>query len=188
MTRKYLKEPSEYNNERSTTYISFYNKSGTIRAFRQTVRAIGEPRFIRFQLHKERHLMLLEPFDRISFTSFRVPININKDNGKLDIKSKSFTRLISEAMEWDVERSYRIPGEVNEEQKHVIFDLSRAEIITEDIRRKNCKAILHSCRLPALRAAAALTASQKCPCKHIASWYNEKKKIFSKNKKSLSPD
>lgn len=120
------------NMSKGTTYISFYNKRGGIRIFKQTMRVLGLPKFIRFQLHQERHLMLLEPYDKISFTSFRVPTNLEDENGKLDIYSKAFTHLISKVMGWDFNRSYRVLGIIDEEKKYVVFNLDQAVEIMED--------------------------------------------------------
>ena len=117
---------------KSSTYISFYNKRGTIRIFKKTIRLLGSPKFIRFQIHHEKQMLLLEPYGKITFTSFRVPQNLNDDNGKLDIYSKSFTHLISKVMGWDANQSYRVIGETDEIKKNVIFDLTRAEIIAEE--------------------------------------------------------
>lgn len=117
---------------KETTCISFYNKCGVIRIFKQTMRSLGMPRFIRFQVHQERHLMLLEPYDKITFTSFRVPNNLENENGKLDIYSKSFTHLISKIMGWDLKKSYRILGEIDKERRHVVFNLDNAVEILED--------------------------------------------------------
>lgn len=117
---------------KSSTYISFYNKRGTIRIFKKTIRLLGSPKFIRFRIHHEKQMLLLEPYGKIAFTSFRVPQNLNDDNGKLDIYSKSFTQLISKVMGWNVNQSYRVVGEIDEIKKNVIFDLTRAEIITEE--------------------------------------------------------
>lgn len=118
--------------DNDTTYISFYNKGGTIRIFKRALRSIGKPKFIRFLLHEENRLLLLEPYEKITFTSFRMPQNFEDDNGKFDVYSKAFTRLISKAMGWDSQRSYRIKGEIDENKQTIIFDLSKAEIITED--------------------------------------------------------
>lgn len=118
--------------DNDTTYISFYNKTGEIRIFKRAIRAIGKPSFIRFLLHQEKRMLLIEPYEKISFTSFRMPKNFEDDNGRFDVYSKAFTRLISRAMGWDSQRSYRIKGEIDENKKTIIFDLSKAEIITED--------------------------------------------------------
>lgn len=57
--------------DNDTTYISFYNKTGEIRIFKRAIRAIGKPSFIRFLLHQEKRMLLIEPYEKISFTSFR---------------------------------------------------------------------------------------------------------------------
>ncbi len=115
-----------------TTYISFYNSSWRIRIFKKTIRLLGSPKFFRFRIHEDGRSMLLEPFDRITLTSFRVPKNIDDEHGSLEIHSKPMTTILAKRMGWDMKRSYRIPGKVYQSQKVVVFDLTQASIITED--------------------------------------------------------
>ena len=71
-----------------STYISFYSKSGCIRIFKASVRAIGMPRFIRFRINEDATSLLLEPFDRITLTSFRVSAKLDDEEGKMEVYSK----------------------------------------------------------------------------------------------------
>ncbi len=115
------------------TYISFYFRCNTIRIFKKTMRTLGSPKFIRFRVHENGRYMLLEPFDRITQSStFRVPSNLEDENGNMDIHSKPFMWVIAKQMGWDITRSYRVPGEVYQSEKIVVFDLTKAVIITED--------------------------------------------------------
>lgn len=115
-----------------TTYISFYLKSNTIRIFKKTIRGLGMPKFIRFRVNPEGTSMLLEEFDRITLTSFRIPKNIDDIDGSMEVHSKPFSRIMAFKQGWDVEKSYRIPGKVIKHQKVAVFDLTQAVQISED--------------------------------------------------------
>ena len=116
------------------TYISFYLKSNTIRIFKKTIRGLGMPKFIRFRVNPEGTSMLLEEYDRITLTSFRIPKNIDDVEGSMEVHSKAFSRLMAFKQGWDVERSYRIPGKVIKHQKVAVFDLTQAVQILEENR------------------------------------------------------
>ena len=117
-----------------TTYISFYLKSNTIRIFKKTIRGLGVPKFIRFRVNPEGTSMLLEEFDRITLTSFRIPKNIEEVDGSMEVHSKPFSRLMAFKQGWDVDKSYRIPGRVIKHQKVAVFDLTQAVQILEENR------------------------------------------------------
>ena len=111
-------------NER--TNISFYLKSGTIRVYRATMRALEKPEFIRLRLHPQISSLIVEPFDKITLTSFRVPQKLFKDNGAMQIHSKALCDMVAEAMNWENERSYTVTGRPIVGQKIVLFDLTKA--------------------------------------------------------------
>ena len=93
-------------------YVSFYMRSNTIRIFKSTIRAMGTPKFIRLRIHETEGTMIIEPYDRITFSSFRVPFPLNEAKEGLDIHSKRFIRIVAAPMRWDMERTYRVAGEL----------------------------------------------------------------------------
>ena len=107
-------------------YVSFYMRSNTIRIFKSTIRAMGTPKFIRLRIHETEGTMIIEPYDRITFSSFRVPFPLNEAKEGLDIHSKRFIRIVAAPMRWDMERTYRVAGELYKEQRIVKFDLEQA--------------------------------------------------------------
>ena len=115
-----------------STYISFYSKTGCIRIFKASVRAIGLPKFIRFRINEDATSLLLEPFDRISLTSFRVPANLNEEEGNMEVYSKGFIHGLSQRLGWERGRSYRVPGKVLPQQGVVLYDLTQAQEIPND--------------------------------------------------------
>ncbi|WP_251615251.1 hypothetical protein [Pumilibacter muris] len=116
------------------TNISFYGKTGCIRIFKQSIRAIGMPSFIQFRISSDASSLVLEPFDRISLTSFRVPQPINNEESRMEVYSKGFIYGLAKRMDWNKDCSYRVPGKVLRKQGIVLYDLSKAEIIPSDDR------------------------------------------------------
>lgn len=115
-----------------STYISFYSKWGSIRIFKDSVRAIGMPKFIRFRINEDATSLLLEPFDRITLTSFRVSAKLDDDEGKMEVYSKPFVRGLSKRLGWENGKSYRVPGKVLSKQGVVLYDLTKAQEIPND--------------------------------------------------------
>lgn len=115
-----------------STYISFYSKSGCIRIFKASVRAIGMPRFIRFRINEDATSLLLEPFDRITLTSFRVSSKLDDEEGKMEVYSKALLRGLSQRLGWGKGKSYRVPGKVLLQQGVVLYDLTQAQEIPND--------------------------------------------------------
>ncbi len=70
--------------------------------------------------------MIIEPYDRITFSSFRVPFPLNDSKEGMDIHSKRFIRIVAALMRWDMERTYRVSGELYGKLKIVKFDLVQA--------------------------------------------------------------
>ncbi len=111
------------------TYISFYLSSNTIRIFKSAIRVLGEPAFIQFKVHTDGKSMIVQPYDRITLTSFRVPKNLFDDNGSMEIHSKGLCRLLANQRGWNTDCSYRIRGRLIEQQGLAVFDLTTATII-----------------------------------------------------------
>ena len=50
-------------------------------------------------------------------------------NGVMEISSIKLCRIIAKIHNWDLTRSYRVPGKVYEAKKVAIFNLDKAELI-----------------------------------------------------------
>ncbi len=112
--------------QNNITNVSFYMRSNTIRIFKSTIRAMGMPKFIRLLIHETEGTMIIEPYDKITFSSFRVPFPFNDAKEGVDIHSKRFIQIVAELMRWDMERTYRVSGELYGKLKIVKFDLVQA--------------------------------------------------------------
>ena len=87
---------------------------------------MGVPKFIRLRIHETERAMIVEPYDKMAFSTFRVPFPFHDAKEGLDIHSKRFTRLVAALMRWDTERTYRVSGEFYKTQKIVKFNLMQA--------------------------------------------------------------
>ena len=113
------------------TYISFYLNSNRIHVFTVALRGIGSPNRICFMLDQDGNRLLLLPHAKKDFVSHRVPEVVYRGADSLDISSKKLCRLLAARHNWDVSRSYRVPGVIVEEKGLAAFDLSKAEMITK---------------------------------------------------------
>ena len=90
------------------------------------------PRFIRFRINEDATSLLLEPFDRITLTSFRVSSKLDDEEGKMEVYSKALLRGLSQRLGWGKGKSYRVPGKVLLQQGVVLYDLTQAQEIPND--------------------------------------------------------
>ena len=115
------------------TSVSFYLRSNTVRVFIGALREIGEPQFIRFLINEERMELVLQPYHRKEFQSFRVPEGLyHPDSGKyknMCVHSQAFCRLVAMRLGWDLSVSYRVPGTVIRQHRIIVFHLRRAQQI-----------------------------------------------------------
>lgn len=108
------------------TCISFYLNENKIHVFCDTVRAIGEPPYVRFLLNADGTSMIMAPYNKKEFQSMRVPKAVYNKTGKMEFRSVGFCRLLSHRLGWEQGHSYRIPGKVLIKQSLVLFDLTCA--------------------------------------------------------------
>lgn len=115
------------------TKISFYLANSTIRIFKSTIRFMEEPKYIRFRVSEDRRSMILEPYHKKTFTSFKIPKNLFEYGGSMQVHSKAFCDLLAAQLNWDTDCSYRIVGGlIHKPKKMAIFDLTSAEVIRQD--------------------------------------------------------
>lgn len=115
-----------------STYLSLYGKCGKIHVFKACLRALGYPRFIRFRLNPDGRI-LLEPHDRISLTSFRVPKHIDGvEAEQMEVSTTALIRAVFREFNFDLNKSYRLEGQLYEEQRVAIFNIATAKRIGND--------------------------------------------------------
>ena len=117
------------------TYISFYLNANRIHVFIEALRGIGSPMRICFMTDQDGNHLLMLPHTKKDFVSHGVSQNVYAGTERLEICSKKLCRILARQHDWDVSRSYRIPGVIVVEKKLVAFDLTKAEIIVKNAAR-----------------------------------------------------
>ena len=114
---------------KNKTYISFYLKDGSIHVYTDAIRFLGQPNYIRFLLNNDGSSMVMEPYHKKEFQSIRVRKNADRKLEKTRFRSAYLCRLMTFALGWNQEKSYRVPGRFIPAQKIVVFDMTKATII-----------------------------------------------------------
>lgn len=114
------------------TYISFYLTTSRIHIFRSTIKEIGNPKFIRFLVKEDGQSMIMEAYHKKDFHSHRVPKENESGRWEMELRSMILCSLLEHRLNWQSNKSYRIPGKVYPGQRLAVFDLSAAEQIQEE--------------------------------------------------------
>ena len=113
------------------TCISFYLSSNRIHIFLDALRFLGSPPFVRFLLSKDHKSMVMQAYDRLEFTSLRVPnadVESTKRN-QMEVASIMLCQIIKGWFCWTDGLSYRVPGRYIKKQNIILFDLTKAYAI-----------------------------------------------------------
>ena len=115
------------------TYISFYLKANRIHIFVDSLRGLGSPSRICFMIEESGETLMIAPYEKRDFKSHHVPPDVYNGTGCMEVSSIKLCRIIAELHQWDLNRSYRVPGKIYEDQKVAIFSLRKAEVIDRTI-------------------------------------------------------
>lgn len=110
-------------------YLSFYLKAGRIHIYTDALREIGSPARICFMSAEDGKTLLLAPYENRDLKSHCVPAQVYRGGGSMEVSSIKLCRMIAELYSWDISKSYRIPGRICCENRAVIFEFAKAEII-----------------------------------------------------------
>ena len=113
------------------TYISFYLRNNRIHVFVDALRSIGSPKYVCFMIAEDGNTLILSPYKRKDFHSHRVPQDVYHGIGGFNLASMPLCQILTVEFGWDSSKSYRIPGQLVEDKKIVVFDLRRASKIGE---------------------------------------------------------
>lgn len=80
---------------------------------------------------------MLEPYDRITLTSFRVPKDLDEMSSTMEVSTTALIRIIYQEWGFDTNKSYRIEGTLYEDKRIAIFDIASAEKITDTNKPNN---------------------------------------------------
>lgn len=114
-----------------TLYISVRYTEGAIRLFRETVRSLQTPPYVKFYINSEHCYLGIGPDFTKSQKSHKTPKNLYVDNGKMVVYSKRFCNILYNEMKWDKQLTYRVPGKMTNDNNLAFFDLKKAEILKQ---------------------------------------------------------
>lgn len=112
--------------------LSFNIRRGRMLVYHSTLRALGEPEYIRFLFNNRDKRIAVQSCEAIDRDSFRVPKYIPGERFQYDISSSPFLSVIYKACHWSINDSYLVYGERYSVNHLVDFDLKTAVQITQD--------------------------------------------------------
>ncbi len=118
--------------EKISSYISFYLKPSRIHIFLDVLRGMGSPSRICFKIDHDGKRLLVTPYYKVDFKSHPVPRDVYRGNDCMEISSLKLCKIIANLHGLNAERSYRMPGFVDIDDKIAVFDLTRATEIRRD--------------------------------------------------------
>lgn len=110
--------------------ITFSRKRGRVLIYRAAVHALNDPEYIRFLLNKKEKRLAVQVCEPIDQDTFKVP-DLSNMEIQFEISSMSFVTIIYDMMKWNPEGTYRIRGVAVEKYRLTLFDLSKAEVISD---------------------------------------------------------
>ena len=111
------------------TYISFYLRANRIHIFVEALRELGMPSRICFMIEENGETLLITPYGKRDFISHAVPRDVYSGTAAMEISSYKLCRIIAGLYNWNLSKSYRVPGMVFQDKRIAVFDLTRADII-----------------------------------------------------------
>lgn len=112
-------------------YISICHSDGGIRLFRETVRCLNTPPYVKFYINYENFLLAVASDKSKSQKTHRIPKNLYVENGRMVVYSKRFCDVLYGEMGWDKNFLYRIPGKMMKEENAAYFELKKAVILKQ---------------------------------------------------------
>ena len=112
--------------------ISFNIKRGRLLIYHSTIRALGEPEYIRFLFNSRDRRIAVQCCEAIDRDSFHVPKAVPGEKYQFDISSSPFLSIIYKACGWSLNESYLVYGDLYEKNRLVDFDLKTSVQITPD--------------------------------------------------------
>ena len=111
--------------------ISFSMQRRRILVYHDTLRALGEPSYIRFLLNKDARRLALQAC-RYGENGYHEVGEYKNDRWSFEINSMDLVRLLRKICGWRQDCTYRVIGTVIQQHQLVEFDLNMAEPVTEE--------------------------------------------------------
>jgi hypothetical protein len=112
--------------------LSFNIRRGRMLIYHSTIRAMGEPEYIRFLFNNRDKKIAVQRCEAIDRDSFRVPKVVPGDRFQFDITSSPFLSVVYKACHWSLDESYLVYGVNHPEHNLVEFELKEAIQITPE--------------------------------------------------------
>lgn len=112
--------------------LSFSLKRGRLLVYHATIKALGEPDYIRFLVNSKKHHLAVQCCEEIDGNNFRVLAAEPGEEYKFEISSIQFLSIIYKTCNWDQDRTYMVYGELHPKHRLVDFNLDTAREISPD--------------------------------------------------------
>lgn len=111
----------EQNNRITTSLgMSLNKKYGKIHIYHNTIQALAEPKHVRFLFNPEAKKLAVQATKRKQAECFKVPQYI-PDKWEFRLSSTPMINMVWKCCGWDMEKTYRLTGELHEEYGLVEF-------------------------------------------------------------------
>lgn len=107
--------------------LSFSLRCGKTLIYHATIKALGDPEYIRFLIDTKNKRMALQVCNKKLPESFKVP-QCEQDKWDFTVCGQAMLKIIWDCCGWDRDKTYRIEGNVIENHDLVEFDLRQATI------------------------------------------------------------
>lgn len=112
-------------------FASFYGRDFRLHFTRDTIRALGCPRYISIKVNKDMTSFIILPAVDKDVMSFRVPENLFHGSNKMRISSQGFIVDMFQKNNWNMDASYRVDGRYLPKNNVVMYDLADATCFTD---------------------------------------------------------
>ncbi len=111
--------------------ISFSMQRRRILIYHDTLRALGEPAYVRFLLNKEARRISLQTC-RYGDSGYHEVGDYKNEKWSFEINSMDLIRLLRKICGWRMNCTYRVIGTAIPQHQLVEFDLTQAEPVTDE--------------------------------------------------------
>ena len=127
------------NYESNVPGMSFSHKRARVLIFYSTVKALGNPEYIRILLNSKEKKVAVQSCTAIDKDSFRVPAKIGGDYS-FEIASLRFLSVIDKICGWDNNKTFNVRGIAIRSQRLAEFRLDEAKEISQNqfVDPENC--------------------------------------------------
>lgn len=112
--------------------VSFSSRRGRLLIYHATIKALGNPSYIRFLVNSKEQHLAVQCCEEIDGNNFRVPQWREDEKMQFEISSVTFISILYKMCQWDQSKAYLVYGEPHPKYRLVDFDLKKAREIRPD--------------------------------------------------------